>query len=203
MVIGYPEGTDIEQELAAEPSSSEPVDVDDQIGDDWEVVEEDESLKSVRVDFKEVGSEEFSIQPPSIDESLMSKSEDSLVTEPTVDVVPQIEGHTHSKDTPHESEDTSEVDKSITVQQVKRVTTEHKKVIKRVVKGSDGQDHVTKEIVDEGPIAVESYTTSYAGKLKLIIKQGKDLEKKDVVQKADPYVLVKFGSKESKSKNED
>ena len=51
MVIGYPEGTDIEQELAAEPSSSEPVDVDDQIGDDWEVVEEDESLKSVRVDF--------------------------------------------------------------------------------------------------------------------------------------------------------
>ena len=29
MVIGYPEGTNVEQELAVEPSSSEPVDVDD------------------------------------------------------------------------------------------------------------------------------------------------------------------------------
>ena len=128
MVIGYPEGTNVEQELGAEPSSSEPIDVDDvgQIGDDWEVVEEDESLKSVRVDFKEVGSEEFSIQPPSIDESLMSKSEDSPVTEPTVDAVRQIQGEIHIKDTHQESEDsrtsmgTSEVDKSITVQQVKK-----------------------------------------------------------------------------------
>merc|ERR1712181_211740 len=208
MVIGYPEGTNVEQELAAEPSTSEPIDVDDvgHIGDDWEVVEEDESLKSVRVDFKEVGSEELSIQPPSIDESLLSKSEDSPVTKPTVELVPQIQGETHRKDSPQESEDsatsmdTSEVDKSITVKQVKRVTTEHKKVTTRIVKGPDGQEHVTEEIVDEGPIAVESYTTSYAGKLKLTIKQGKDLEKKDVVQKADPYVLVKFGSQESKSK---
>merc|ERR1712203_1325201 len=111
----------------------------------WEVVEEDESLRSVRVDFKEVGSEEFSIQPPSIDESLMSKSEDSPVTEPTVDVVPPIQGETHIKDPPQENEDstvstdTSEVDKSITVQHVKRVTTEHKKIVKRVVKGPDGK----------------------------------------------------------------
>ena len=49
MVIGYPEGTDVEQELAVEMSSSEPVDVDDvgRVEDDGEVVEEDESLNPV------------------------------------------------------------------------------------------------------------------------------------------------------------
>ena len=137
MVIGYPEGTNVEQELAVEPSSSEPVDVDDvveQIGDDWEVVEEDESLRSVRVNFEKVDSQEFSIQPPSIDESLTSKSEDSSVTAPTADVtLQQTHGEAQSADTSQESEesatslDTSEVDKSITVKQVKKVTTEQKK----------------------------------------------------------------------------
>merc|ERR1712083_978518 len=91
MVIGYPEGTNVEKELAVEPSSSEPVDVDDiesfakeieeQIRDDWEVVEEDESLRSVvKCTFPDIGFKGFSIQPPSIDESLTSKSEDSSVT---------------------------------------------------------------------------------------------------------------------------
>ena len=216
MVIGYPEGTNVEQELAVEPSSSEPVDVDDyakqiddfakeieeQIRDDWEVVEEDESLRSVvKCTFPDIGFKGFSIQPPSIDESLTSKSEDSSssVTAPTADVtLQQTHGDTQSADTSQESEesatslDTSEVDKSITVKQ--------KKVIRRVVKGPDGQEHVTEEMVAEVPSALESYTTSYAGKLRMHIKEGKDLEKKDVVQKADPYVLVKFGSQESKSK---
>ena len=133
MVIGYPEGTDVEQELAVEMSSSEPVDVDDvdHVEDDWEVVEEDESLKSVQVDFKEVDREGFSIQPPSIDDSIMSKSEDSLVTKPAADVAPQTQGN--SKDASLDCEDstlgtdTSEVDKSVTVKQVKTITTKQKK----------------------------------------------------------------------------
>merc|ERR1711962_1976095 len=40
----------------------------------------------------------------------------------------------------------------------------------------------------------------YIGKLKLIVKQAKDLEKKDVLQKADPYVIINYGSQTSKSK---
>merc|ERR1712115_274422 len=40
----------------------------------------------------------------------------------------------------------------------------------------------------------------YTGKLKLLVKQAKDLEKKDVLQKADPYVIINYGSQTSKSK---
>merc|ERR1712156_1099952 len=38
-----------------------------------------------------------------------------------------------------------------------------------------------------------------SGQLKVIVHQGKDLEKKDVLQKADPYLLISLGSKQSKS----
>merc|ERR1712223_2215161 len=141
-----------------------------------------------------------------IDDSIMSKSEDSLVTKPAADVAPQTQGNTHSKDASLDCEDstlgtdTSEVDKSVTVKQVKTITTKQKKTIKQIVQGPHGEEQVTEKKVEENPVEQESYTTSYVGKLKLNIKQGKDLEKKDVVQKADPYILVKFGSQESKSK---
>merc|ERR1712223_1622618 len=141
-----------------------------------------------------------------IDDSIMSKSEDSLVTKPAADVAPQTQGNTHSKDASLDCEDstlgtdTSEVDESVTVRQVKTITTKQKKTKKQIVQRPDSEEQVTEEKVEEGPVQRESYTTSYVGKLKLNVKQGKDLEKKDVVQKADPYVLVKFGSQESKSK---
>ena len=44
------------------------------------------------------------------------------------------------------------------------------------------------------------YDLTYVGKLKLNVRQAKELEKKDVFQKADPYVLVNFGTFSSKSK---
>merc|ERR550532_1058140 len=40
---------------------------------------------------------------------------------------------------------------------------------------------------------------TFVGSLKIKIHQAKDLEKKDIVQKADPYVVIRFGSQESKS----
>merc|ERR1712130_6257 len=40
---------------------------------------------------------------------------------------------------------------------------------------------------------------TFVGVMKIKIHQAKDLEKKDLVQKADPYVVIRFGSKESKS----
>merc|ERR1712223_135834 len=141
-----------------------------------------------------------------IDDSIMSKSEDSLVTKPAADVAPQTQGNTHSKDASLDCEDstlgtdTSEVDESVTVRQVKTITTKQKKTKKQIVQRPDSEEQVTDEKIEEGPVERESFTTSYVGKLKLNVRQGKDLEKKDVVQKADPYVFVKFGSQESKSK---
>merc|ERR1712083_1111577 len=41
--------------------------------------------------------------------------------------------------------------------------------------------------------------TIFVGSMKIKIHQAKDLEKKDLVQKADPYVVIRFGSQESKS----
>merc|ERR1712083_828528 len=40
---------------------------------------------------------------------------------------------------------------------------------------------------------------TFVGSLKIKIHQAEDLEKKDLVQKADPYVVVRYGSQESKS----
>merc|ERR1712222_107595 len=41
--------------------------------------------------------------------------------------------------------------------------------------------------------------TTFVGSMKIKIHQAKDLEKKDLLQKADPYVVLRFGSQESKS----
>jgi Ca2+-dependent lipid-binding protein len=46
----------------------------------------------------------------------------------------------------------------------------------------------------------ELQTVSYFGKLKLIVQQAKDLEKKDRNKKADPYIVINFGNQTSKSK---
>jgi len=42
-------------------------------------------------------------------------------------------------------------------------------------------------------------STSYVGNLKISITKAEDLEKKDILQKADPYVIVRLGSQTSKS----
>merc|ERR1712192_183696 len=41
--------------------------------------------------------------------------------------------------------------------------------------------------------------TTFVGSIKIKIHQAKDLEKKDLLQKADPYVVLRLGSQESKS----
>merc|ERR1712037_289830 len=50
----------------------------------------------------------------------------------------------------------------------------------------------------QGEAEIDMMTT-FVGTLKIKIHEAKDLEKKDLVQKADPYVVVRFGSQESKS----
>merc|ERR1712013_9003 len=55
----------------------------------------------------------------------------------------------------------------------------------------------TKDVTDQDDI--DDKMTNFVGTIKIKIHQAKDLEKKDLVQKADPYVVVKFGSHESKS----
>merc|ERR550532_2369738 len=50
----------------------------------------------------------------------------------------------------------------------------------------------------QGETEIDTMTT-FVGTLKIKIHEAKDLEKKDLVQKADPYVVVRFGSQESKS----
>ena len=42
--------------------------------------------------------------------------------------------------------------------------------------------------------------TIYTGKLRLVVLKASDLKKKDFFQKADPYIVVNFGSQSSKSK---
>merc|ERR1711915_145739 len=130
MVIGYPEGTDIEKELAA---STESHLIKDDIASEWEVI--DDSLMNVQ--FKPSDAIEFAIDKPSHDES--------------VEIVQKI---VH----------VSETDKSQT-------------------RNND-----------------KGYDLCYNGKLKIIIRQAKDLEKKDVIQKADPYVMLEYGSVSSKTK---
>merc|ERR1712037_822921 len=50
----------------------------------------------------------------------------------------------------------------------------------------------------QGEAEIDTMTT-FVGTLKIKIHEAKDLEKKDLVQKADPYVVVRFGSQEWKS----
>ena len=151
MVIGYPEGTDIEKELAVEPSSTEPVDVD-ACGDDWEVIE-DERIKSVNIDFKEAGSSGFSISQPSLDESSMNKS--------SVDVEGDTQGQSRvpasvdqtlttsvQSEVPSTSE--GEGNTSTTAMHVKTVTTKTS-TIKRVITGEDGKEETSKEVVESFP----------------------------------------------------
>merc|ERR1712203_785984 len=53
-----------------------------------------------------------------------------------------------------------------------------------------------KSVTEEAEIDM---MTTFVGSLKIKIHEAKDLEKKDIVQKADPYVVIRFGSQESKS----
>merc|ERR1711874_170266 len=50
----------------------------------------------------------------------------------------------------------------------------------------------------EGEAAIDLMTT-FVGTMKIKIHQAKELEKKDLVQKADPYLVIRFGLQESKS----
>merc|ERR1712013_550085 len=153
MVIGYPEGTDIQKELAAssnnEPSTgitTEPLPDLELIPsvkaeEDWVVV--DESLMNVEVDFSSTKAKEFKIKSLSLEVSSLES------TTPTDNIKPHIE-----------------------TQKKENVTC-------------------TTDTI---------YDITYVGKLQLNIRQAKELEKKDVFQKADPYVLINFGTFSSKSK---
>merc|ERR1712128_59762 len=165
MVIGYPEGTDLQKELAASPGSEQSKDSlpdlevvsseKDDIGDDWEVV--DESLMNVQVDFSSTEPNMFKIQSPSLDESSLGTSastENTQTHTETINIVQNIE-------------QSSEISESATAMPVATTTV---------------------------------YEVTFVGKLKLNVRQAKELEKKDVLQKADPYVIVNFGSFSSKSK---
>ena len=264
MVIGYPEGTDLKKELSQQ-SSTYPVDVDDEYGNDWEIVEEDESLKSVKVDFKsEIGSE-FSIQPPSMDESGLSKADSVEKPSRIPRMIPrQADGATDedlsTTDQDSSLESIQSKEKSSIVKQVIKNVTVTKKLVRRTVVGADGEEDVTEEVIDdqapsdseesglvrsrtelrddsqpwEELIEIErdltpkvtaqeeqsvkstllksgtdeeksktstiSPVVSYVGRLKLTVHEGKYLEKKDVLQKADPYVFISFGTQTSKSK---
>merc|ERR1712106_225731 len=165
MVIGYPEGTDLQKELAASPGSEQSKgslpDLEavrsekDDIGDDWEVV--DESLMNVQVDFSATEPNMFKIQSPSLDES-------SLGTSASIE---NTQTHTETINIVQNIEQSSEIPESATAMPVATTTV---------------------------------YEVTFVGKLKLNVRQAKELEKKDVFQKADPYVIVNFGSFSSKSK---
>merc|ERR1711962_745654 len=77
----------------------------------------------------------------------------------------------------------------------------------------EGQDGVKglKHLMTQNKIAEENViqtihsgdkpitTVSYDGKLKITVVQAEELEKKDFLRKADPYVIVNYGSQSSQS----
>merc|ERR1712083_825867 len=58
------------------------------------------------------------------------------------------------------------------------------------------KEYSNKSVEDKADIDM---MTTFVGSMKIKIHQAKDLEKKDLLQKADPYVVLRFGSQESKS----
>merc|ERR1712083_3259 len=69
------------------------------------------------------------------------------------------------------------------------------KGLKTILQGEKEKD-IKKSVEEEEEVDT---MTTFVGSLKIKIHQAEDLEKKDLVQKADPYVVVRFGSQESKS----
>ena len=249
MVIGYPEGTDLEKVLGPAVPSSDPIDVDD-IEGNWELEEEEDCLRSVKLDFKPVENTEFCISTPSADDLIIEKEETGVVATKSIKtetntVVGSVgfekiieltkDEYPNTKENPNTEllhETTDSLDNASVVNKFVQKTSVDTTNVSKVVVGNDGKEQVLEKSIDM-PELIEIHPknisniqedtsceikipqikkiepvespkagnlVSYVGQLILTIQEGKDLEKKDVLQKADPYVTTKFGSQTSKSK---
>merc|ERR1712181_156014 len=66
--------------------------------------------------------------------------------------------------------------------------------------GKDGATGLKEKLQGEASEGETTQRVIYAGKLQITIIKAEELEKMDMLQKADPYVNVKYGSQLSKSK---
>merc|ERR1712130_884214 len=64
----------------------------------------------------------------------------------------------------------------------------------------DGATGLKEKLQEEENKGETTQRVIYAGKLQITVMKAEDLEKMDLLQKADPYVNVKYGSQISKSK---
>merc|ERR1712226_36851 len=130
-------------------------------------------------------------------EGEQSKNENETHTEKDITGTDKVRGN----DQPETKEVEEETTIPVTKDQSKKTENHEgaKGLRKSLNEISSTVEQTTDGMTKKQATPTKEINTSYVGNLKISITKAKDLEKKDILQKADPYVIVRLGSQTSKS----